>query len=85
LTPRERELLNLLAGGMSRTQELADTMYISQKTVKNHLSSIFEKLGVPTRAEAIVEAFRLGIVAVPSDLAQPNGWKDDSNDLFSSG
>jgi DNA-binding NarL/FixJ family response regulator len=65
LTPRERELLNLLAGGMSRTQELADTMYISQKTVKNHLSNIFEKLGVSTRAEAIVEALRLGVVARP--------------------
>ena len=66
LTPRERELLSLLAGGISRTEDLADEMYISQKTVKNHLSSIFEKLAVPTRAEAIVEAYRLGIVVLPS-------------------
>jgi len=65
LTPRERELLSLLAGGISRTQDLADDMYISQKTVKNHLSNIFEKLSVSTRAEAIVEALRLGIVAPP--------------------
>ncbi len=55
-----------MAGGMSQTDDLADEMYISQKTVKNHLSSIFEKLAVSTRAEAIVEALRLGIVAPPS-------------------
>ena len=65
LTPRERDLLGLLAGGISRTDELANEMYISQKTVKNHLSNIFEKLSVSTRAEAIVEALRLGIVAPP--------------------
>ncbi len=36
-------------------------MYISQKTVKNHLSSIYEKLKVSDRAQAIVEAIRLGV------------------------
>ena len=66
LTPRERDLLRLMAGGLSRTDELADEMYISQKTVKNHLSSIFAKLAVTSRAEAIVEALRLGLVAPPS-------------------
>ena len=67
LTPRERELLSHLATGLSRTEDLADEMYISEKTVKNHLSNIFEKLSVSTRAEAVVEAIRLGVAATPSD------------------
>jgi len=60
LTPRERELLGLLAGGMSKTEDLADELYISQKTVKNHLASIYAKLHVSDRAQAAVEAIRLG-------------------------
>ena len=66
LTPRERDLLRLMAGGTSRTNDLADEMYISQKTVKNHLSSIYTKLAVSTRADAVVEAIRLGVVDPPS-------------------
>jgi DNA-binding NarL/FixJ family response regulator len=61
LTPRERELLGLLAGGMTRTEDLADELYISQKTVKNHLASIYAKLHVSDRAQAAVEAIRLGL------------------------
>ncbi len=61
LTKRERELLGLLAAGLSTTDELADRMFISQKTVKNHLANIYEKLGVSDRAQAAVEAIRLGL------------------------
>ena len=61
LTPRELELLALLAGGMSRTNDLADELFISQKTVKNHLASIYAKLHVADRAQAAVEAIRLGL------------------------
>lgn len=61
LTPREREVLRLLAGGLSRTEDLADELYISQKTVKNHLASIYAKLHVSDRAQAAVEAIRLGL------------------------
>jgi len=61
LTARERELLGLLAGGISGTDELAEEMFISQKTVKNHLASIYEKLGISDRAQAVVEAMRLGL------------------------
>ncbi len=60
LTAREREVLHLLARGTTRTGDLADDLYISQKTVKNHLANIYEKLAVSTRAEAAVEALRLG-------------------------
>jgi DNA-binding NarL/FixJ family response regulator len=61
LTARERELLKLLASGVSGTEDLADQLYISQKTVKNHLASIYEKLAITDRAQAVVEAIRLGI------------------------
>lgn len=62
LTSRERELLALLGGGVTSTEELAERLFISKKTVKNHLASIFEKLGVRDRAQAAVEAIRLGFV-----------------------
>ncbi len=61
LTAREREILQLLAAGVSATDELADRLYISQKTVKNHLASIFQKLAVSDRTQAAIEAIRLGI------------------------
>jgi DNA-binding NarL/FixJ family response regulator len=61
LTVRERELLALLASGVSSTGELAEEMFISQKTVKNHLASIYEKLAITDRAQAVVEAIRLGL------------------------
>jgi two-component system, NarL family, response regulator DegU len=60
LTPREVELLQLLASGVSATDELAERLFISQKTVKNHLASIFQKLAVADRTQAAIEAIRLG-------------------------
>ena len=65
LTAREREILRLLASGVSATDELADQLYISQKTVKNHLANIYEKLAVADRAQAAVEAIRLGLHKQP--------------------
>lgn len=61
LTNRELEILRLLASGITATDELADRLFISQKTVKNHLASIFAKLAVSDRAQAAVEAIRLGL------------------------
>ena len=61
LTDREREILQLLAKGISSTEDLADRLFISQKTVKNHLASIFHKLSVADRTQAAIEAIRLGI------------------------
>lgn len=61
LTEREREILSHLARGVSATDELAEMLYISQKTVKNHLASIFQKLAVSDRTQAAVEAIRLGL------------------------
>ena len=61
LTDRETEILTLLAKGVSSTEDLADRLFISQKTVKNHLASIFAKLSVADRTQAAIEAIRLGI------------------------
>ncbi len=61
LTEREKEILRLLAVGVTATDELADRLYISKKTVKNHLASVFQKLAVSDRTQATIEAIRLGI------------------------
>jgi len=55
LSPRERETLLLLADGLSNS-EIAERLGISEKTVRNHLSHLFDKLGVWSRAQAIVFA-----------------------------
>lgn len=61
LTEREKEILHHLAKGTSATDELAEILFISQKTVKNHLASIFQKLAVSDRTQAAIEAIRLGL------------------------
>ncbi|MFF4771521.1 response regulator transcription factor [Microtetraspora fusca] len=60
LTQREREVLDLLASGRSNP-EIARMLFLSQKTVKNHLTSIFAKLQVADRAQAVVRARRAGL------------------------
>jgi len=55
LSPREREVLSLLAEGCGNA-EIAERLSISEKTVRNHVSNLFDKLGVWTRAQAIVFA-----------------------------
>jgi pimeloyl-ACP methyl ester carboxylesterase/DNA-binding CsgD family transcriptional regulator len=55
LSPREREVLTLLAEGFGNAQ-IAARLSISEKTVRNHVSNLFDKLGVWTRAQAIVFA-----------------------------
>src|SRR3954452_10930647 len=61
LRPREEEILQLIADGCSTT-EVADHLYISQKTVKNHLASIYAKLDARDRTQAVLSAVRIGIV-----------------------
>ena len=61
LTEREIEILQLLARGVSSTEDLADRLFISQKTVKNHLASVFQKLSVADRTQAAIEAIKLGL------------------------
>ncbi len=60
LTAREREVLDLVAAGR-RNQAIADELFLSPKTVANHISSIFVKLAVADRSEAIVRARQGGL------------------------
>ena len=61
LTPRELEVLEMLARGMDNP-EIAQALYLSQHTVKNHVSSILLKLQVANRIQAAVHAVRRGLV-----------------------
>ncbi|MDQ3855113.1 MAG: response regulator transcription factor [Chloroflexota bacterium] len=58
LSPREQEVLELLAGGIPNP-EIASTLFISEGTVRNHVTSIYNKLGARTRAEAVAKAWQL--------------------------
>ncbi|MDD6302544.1 MAG: LuxR C-terminal-related transcriptional regulator [Bacillales bacterium] len=58
LTKREREIFNLLVANLS-TKEIADELYISEKTVRNHISNVMQKLGVKGRAQAVCELIRM--------------------------
>jgi DNA-binding NarL/FixJ family response regulator len=60
LTPRELEVLKLIAQG-KRNNEIAETLVISDKTVRNHITSIFSKLQVADRAQAIIKARDAGL------------------------
>jgi DNA-binding NarL/FixJ family response regulator len=61
ISKREEEVLQLIADGLSTT-EVAAKLYISVKTVKNHLASIYQKLDTRDRTQAVLQAVRMGIV-----------------------
>ena len=63
LTTREQDVLALVADGLSN-REVAHQLAISEHTVKFHLASIFGKLGVSTRTEAVQKGVRLGVIQI---------------------
>lgn len=66
LTKREIEVLKCLARGCSN-REIAETLFISEKTVKNHISNIFHKLEVNDRTQALIVALKSGVVTLDSN------------------
>ena len=62
LTEREMAVLRLLTG-LASAREIADQLYVSHNTVKTQIKSIYRKLGVATRAEAVARARELGLLS----------------------
>ena len=63
LTKREKEVFKLLVTNKT-TKEIAETLNISEKTVRNHISNAMQKLGVKGRAQAVVELLRMNIISL---------------------
>lgn len=63
LTKREREVFKLLVENKT-TSDIADILKISEKTVRNHISNVMQKLGVKGRAGAVVELLKLGEITL---------------------
>jgi two-component system nitrate/nitrite response regulator NarL len=63
LTDRERDVVRLVGEGL-RNEEIARRLGITEKTVRNHLTAVFDKIGVSGRLELVVFAYRHGLVRV---------------------
>jgi len=63
LTKREKEVFDLLILNRS-TSDIAESLKISEKTVRNHISNVMQKLGVKGRAGAVVELLKLGEISL---------------------
>jgi DNA-binding NarL/FixJ family response regulator len=61
LTKREVEVLKAIAQGQN-TKHIAETLHVSERTVRNHLANIYKKLGVHDRTQAVLYAVRHGLV-----------------------
>jgi len=63
LTKREREVFELLVKN-NITKDIAEELDISEKTVRNHISNVMQKLGVKGRASAVVELIKMGEISI---------------------
>jgi DNA-binding CsgD family transcriptional regulator len=67
LTPRQHEVLRLLGAGMT-TNDMAESMALSPETVRNHVKSTLRELNARSRLEAVLKAYRLGLLRRPDTL-----------------
>ncbi len=63
LTPRETQIFQLLVQNIE-TNDIARKLHISEKTVRNHISNVIQKLGVTNRTSAILELIKLKIIKI---------------------
>jgi DNA-binding NarL/FixJ family response regulator len=73
LTPSERQVLSLLAQGLDNAA-IAERLVVTKRTVQNHVSSVYDKLGVNSRTEAMLYAIRHGLAQV--EALDDNGDED---------
>lgn len=73
LTTREVEVLRCIAEGMSNI-EMSKKLFVSDKTIKNHLTSIYRKLDVEDRTQALIYALKIGIIGEADGYFQENGF-----------
>ncbi len=66
LTPRQQQVLGLVAKGLS-TSEIAHALKITEKTVRNHISNMFQRLGVENRVQAARVALKRGLVSLDDE------------------
>jgi DNA-binding NarL/FixJ family response regulator len=64
LTDREREVIALICEGL-QNKLIGERLFISETTVRHHLTSIFDKLGVTNRLELVIYAYRHGLAKLP--------------------
>jgi DNA-binding NarL/FixJ family response regulator len=64
LTEREQQILQMLADGCSPA-DVAERLFIAPKTVRNHLTKAYDKLGASSRSQAIVTALQFGLIELP--------------------
>ena len=62
LTPTEQQVLQLVASGRT-AREIGEQLFMAEKTVKNHLSAVYRKLGVRNSSQAVAEAYRRGVIS----------------------
>ena len=75
LTPREIEILSFIAQGF-RSQEVADLLFVSKRTIDFHLANAFSKLQVGNRVQAILAASRMGFLPVEHAFGFDAGLRD---------
>ena len=63
LTKREREVFEMLIKNKT-TKEIANILNISEKTIRNHISNVMQKLGVKGRTSAVIELLKLGEISI---------------------
>lgn len=63
LTQREKEIFEMIINNHD-TLQISDKLMISEKTVRNHISNVIQKLGVTNRTQAILELLRIGVLKI---------------------